>query len=485
MLKRFIFFTLIQFTVFFVFTPTVQATQNQADIKSAKCWSSAQCKQQFDAIAKERGLTINYDPSRHFLLKDSGERPECPIGQGHCYAPPYSSSLSIPILRTAKVTGIGEYSIVLMNFLIVIAAILSVVTVSVAGLIYMTARGNASKVSEAKSLISKSIFSIFILLFSVTILQFVDPNLVRLNPLKIPMVKQIDFIPEGSSCEYILEQYKGKGVTLDKASGKCGDPVAKVTSLGTLEEGESMVTGLQIGSECRFTSCPDAPTAACVRDSVANQYKCLTCSQVLKGLQTTASAGLCAQFNKVMNQPSQPINKVECRYIAPGALGSLGELSEIYRSGYCAEVIFSQNNSSLNCEWLAAQNRDRTNNGKNCKAYNQLSLKDTGTWTNGSWGGLLIDAGADSPGIRNIFSDMCTNDICKWGLTDCSIIDEKSSTRVYTSIAAAGAAGTVTGGLGGTVFGGTIMGLYQAYRTGWTLEDTFTMCISQSALQSP
>lgn len=116
-------------------------------------------------------------------------------------APPV---LSIPLLNfvnfspaaveggNLRINYIGQYVQALFNFLLILASLASVVTIMVAGLTWMTARGNATKVGNAKSLIGKSLFTILILLFSYTILSLVDSRLVTTDGI---LIRRIDPIP--------------------------------------------------------------------------------------------------------------------------------------------------------------------------------------------------------------------------------------------------------------------------------------------------
>jgi uncharacterized protein YvpB len=113
--------------------------------------------------------------------------------------------LSIPILNfqefspavreggSVRVNYIGQYVNALFNYLLIIASLISVVAIMVAGLQMMTARGDSGKVSNAKSGISKALFSLFILLFSFTILRFFDPSLTSTDGIKIQFIEAVPF----------------------------------------------------------------------------------------------------------------------------------------------------------------------------------------------------------------------------------------------------------------------------------------------------
>lgn len=161
--------------------------------RNPKCWELAACEQYFNELSVSRGVNTVFDEKVHFSFRYTGLNPECPVDQGYCYSPGIVSNLSIPIMGVSQVAGLGGYIPVLFNYLLLITSIASVITISVAGLVWMTARGNTSKVDTAKKMMVKSLLSLIILLFSYTFLTFIDPNLVNLNPLRIPMINQVDY----------------------------------------------------------------------------------------------------------------------------------------------------------------------------------------------------------------------------------------------------------------------------------------------------
>lgn len=128
---------------------------------------------------------------------------EADESEARVYQPPV---LSIPLpglnaFTPVTATGgqvtinyIGQYVVALFNLLMVFASIITVVGIMAAGLIYMMARGDSSKISQAKNLISKSVFSILLLLFSYTILNFVDSRLTTTSGITIQIIDRLEYV---------------------------------------------------------------------------------------------------------------------------------------------------------------------------------------------------------------------------------------------------------------------------------------------------
>ena len=105
---------------------------------------------------------------------------------------------------------LAEYIKALYQYGIGIIGILAVITMMIGGIVWLTAAGNSERVGEAKKWIGGSIFGVFIAFTSYLILEFVNPALTALSPIKIAYVDRIDLdrldspdagneLPSGSS----------------------------------------------------------------------------------------------------------------------------------------------------------------------------------------------------------------------------------------------------------------------------------------------
>ncbi len=87
---------------------------------------------------------------------------------------------------------LADYTSALYKYGIGVIGILAVVTMMIGGIVWLTAGGNSERVSEARTWIGGSIIGIFIALTSYLILNFVNPALTELSPVKIKYIDKID-----------------------------------------------------------------------------------------------------------------------------------------------------------------------------------------------------------------------------------------------------------------------------------------------------
>lgn len=87
---------------------------------------------------------------------------------------------------------IGQYIAGVYQYAIGIVGILSAVVLMFGGIIWLTAGGNATQISNAKSWIGASLSGLVIALCSYMILYLVNPDLTVFKPLGISMVKKVE-----------------------------------------------------------------------------------------------------------------------------------------------------------------------------------------------------------------------------------------------------------------------------------------------------
>jgi len=89
-----------------------------------------------------------------------------------------------------KVPWIADYIAAIYKYAIGIVGILAVVVMMFGGLVWIMSAGNTSRVGEARAWITASITGLVLVLASYTILYIINPNLVNLNFLSVPVVKE-------------------------------------------------------------------------------------------------------------------------------------------------------------------------------------------------------------------------------------------------------------------------------------------------------
>lgn len=123
-----------------------------------------------------------------------------PEGQPDIAYNPPNLSIQIPGLNKFEptrregeyvvTTYLAQYVNALIGLIITFAALLSVIMMMVAGLSWMTARGNAAQAKTAQKLMGKSIFSILLVLFIVVIARLIDPSTTEFLALKVLHIDQ-------------------------------------------------------------------------------------------------------------------------------------------------------------------------------------------------------------------------------------------------------------------------------------------------------
>ncbi len=87
---------------------------------------------------------------------------------------------------------IGEYVAGIYKYAIGVVGILATVVMMIGGVMWIISGGNASTIGEAKSWITASITGLLITLSSYMILYQINPELVRMKPLEIKMIEEIE-----------------------------------------------------------------------------------------------------------------------------------------------------------------------------------------------------------------------------------------------------------------------------------------------------
>lgn len=92
---------------------------------------------------------------------------------------------------------IAKYIKAIFAYALTIVGILATAMLMIGGIVWLTAGGNTSKVSQAKSFISSSLIGVFLLFTSYILLSAINPDLVNLKIRKVTYVAEI---PVGGKC---------------------------------------------------------------------------------------------------------------------------------------------------------------------------------------------------------------------------------------------------------------------------------------------
>jgi len=94
-----------------------------------------------------------------------------------------------------KVPWLSQYIVAIYNYGLSIAGILAAIVLMAGGVLWLVSGGDASKVTQAKELITGSIIGLVILASSYIILTQINPDLVKFKSISIGSIKYQDFEP--------------------------------------------------------------------------------------------------------------------------------------------------------------------------------------------------------------------------------------------------------------------------------------------------
>lgn len=126
---------------------------------------------------------------------------------------------------------IGQYINGVFNYAIGLLAFIAVMSIVVAGFMWATAGGNASRIDAAKETVSRALIGLTLLLGSYTILYIIDPELTNLNPVNLTTVQTEEFellqdVPPPLGAQVTQQDVAAAGVSTAGLSACPSDPAA-------------------------------------------------------------------------------------------------------------------------------------------------------------------------------------------------------------------------------------------------------------------
>lgn len=119
--------------------------------------------------------------------------PECLNGAHYCYPITKPFTLAYSIGGTKQVLHIGDFVNSFYQYLIIAAFTIAIVVMIVGGFQYVLSAGGFGDVKKAKERIKNAIIGFVLLLLIGLILQTINPQISRLAPLSLPMLKRSNF----------------------------------------------------------------------------------------------------------------------------------------------------------------------------------------------------------------------------------------------------------------------------------------------------
>ncbi|MBI4458253.1 hypothetical protein HY633_04790 [Candidatus Uhrbacteria bacterium] len=118
----------------------------------------------------------------------------CGAGKGFCYAKNKPINLTISIGSTTSVVDLGTYVVTVYRYSVSVAGIIAAVIMMIGGFQYLTAGGDAGRVTQGKERIVDALVGLFLTLAAYLILNTINPDLVKLQLPRLPMIKRQEFV---------------------------------------------------------------------------------------------------------------------------------------------------------------------------------------------------------------------------------------------------------------------------------------------------
>jgi len=140
-----------------------------------RCFTEPECKQQDGEWDKA------YQP------------PECLSGAHYCYPKVKPYTLAYVIGGKKQVLNLGDFLNTFYQYLIIAAFTIAIVMIIVGGFQYVLSAGGFGDTKKAKERIKNAVIGFALLLLIGLILQTVNPQISKLAPLSLPMLKRSTF----------------------------------------------------------------------------------------------------------------------------------------------------------------------------------------------------------------------------------------------------------------------------------------------------
>jgi hypothetical protein len=237
-------------------------------------------------------------------------------GQRFCY-PQLSRNplrLNVELGPIKTVSDLEVYLNAAFTWALGVAGVISIIFIMIGGLQYAIGAGAQSQVSQGKERIKNAVFGFVLLLLSVLILQTVNPQLLKLQPPQLPLIKRV-VLAGGTSCEDMLKDgftigFKAKPNIQTTLLIKDNSTSVKIPGCGNIGDIQKDKDGNAIvkGTTCEFRSCPGAdlgggffaPDTVNTCLGAGALAACVSCQAVVptNSYHITPSEEACSALNK-------------------------------------------------------------------------------------------------------------------------------------------------------------------------------------------
>ncbi|PKL72576.1 hypothetical protein CVV26_01010 [Candidatus Kuenenbacteria bacterium HGW-Kuenenbacteria-1] len=218
--------------------PVTPSPQSEARIEQEKIRKETMIKAEAKKLAKIP--TICWQKSECIspnVFKENSSPCQSPYGK--CYMTPKGSTLQveIPGYDEKGQTNISQYISAIYKFIIILATILAVIMIMIAGVRWMTAMGNQGQLDSAKTMITNSLIGLVLALGSWFILNSINPALVKNEMKGIAMIRteplkmQQREVPDWGDITFCRRDCGNYGGPLATIYCACGEPYKNCTGV--------------------------------------------------------------------------------------------------------------------------------------------------------------------------------------------------------------------------------------------------------------
>jgi hypothetical protein len=311
-----------------------------ADIR---CWTSSECSDYPDATW---GGTGGYDDPQPKYCVPSPER------EHYCYPEPATIPLAVfmgpPGEEIKDVTDLSTYINSLYRWMLYSSVIIVAVIIMVGGIQYMV-----GQVNPGKERIRNALIGLLILYSAYLILATVNPEIVKLQIPRYPLLKQIFWIDDDINCHKLFDL----GYKIEIESGMIFDPSLTSSAGSDINPGSCGTKGEILDNidgttatteECWWTDCGRSSDDTCMFSEPDEPPQCTSCYEVgyeagsAITTQLTASPTVCGAFNAAYeNDPKGRSGNHKFCYFTNDAsfhTDEIGDHVDVIQRGICAEL---------------------------------------------------------------------------------------------------------------------------------------------------
>lgn len=162
---------------------------------------------------------------------------------------------------------IAQYIGAAYRYAVVLGSIIAVVSIMIGGIMYVVAGANASMISKAHGMMKGPVMGLVLLLGSYFLLQTVNPNLIYLQPIEIPVIKQASLA--GMFCSQMADQgFDPSPSDWNGHGDNCGNNLT--LTVNAKGQAQNLSAG---GQTCISDYCADK-NQACIINTATNKYAC-------------------------------------------------------------------------------------------------------------------------------------------------------------------------------------------------------------------